>query len=159
MEATMPEFMITEARESPYLYVEKTSSMAPDQVGQAMGEAFGAVWGFMQAHGVAPAGGALSVYYDYDMSQMAFRAGFAVAREDLDKAEGEVKGDVTPAGRVVRFIHEGPYETVGADYDLMMAWLEGQGLKMGVPAWEVYLNDPDQVPPEDLRTECNVVLA
>lgn len=154
----MPEFLITEASELPYLYVEKTSSMAPDEIGRAMGEAFGAVWGFMQDHAIAPAGGALSVYYDFDMTQMDFRAGFVVAPDDLAKAEGAVKGDVTPAGPVARFVHKGPYETVGADYDLLMAWLEKEGLKMAVPAWEVYLNDPDQVAPEDLLTECSVRL-
>ncbi len=155
----MPEFVITESNELAYLYVDKTTTMAPAEIGRAMGEAFEEVWGFMQAHGVAPAGGALSVYYSYDMAQMAFRAGFVVAPADLAKAEGTVKGDVTPACRVVRFVHKGPYETVGADYDLLMAHLEKQGLKMGVPAWEVYLNDPDEVPAEDLLTECNVCLA
>jgi len=155
----MPEFMITETSELPYLYVEKSARMAPDEIGRAMGEAFGTVWGFMQDHAIAPAGGALSVYYDYDATQMDFRAGFVVAKADLAKAEGAVKGDVTPAGRVARFVHKGPYETVSADYDLLMAWMEKQGLKMAVPAWEVYLNDPDQVAPEELLTECNVCLA
>ena len=76
-----------------------------------------------------------------------------------DDAGETVKGDVTPAGRVARFVHKGPYETVGTDYNLLMAWLEKEGLKMDVPAWEVYLNDPDQVPPEELLTECSVRLA
>jgi effector-binding domain-containing protein len=40
-----------------------------------------------------------------------------------------------------------------------MAWLEKEGLTLGAPTWEVYVNDPDSTPEEELRTEIYVSLA
>lgn len=154
----MPEFKLIKASETPYLYVTKTSSMEPADISAKMGEAFEAVWAFMQAHGVNPAGGALSVYADYSPDQMEFRAGFTVSRQDLAKAEGEIKGDVTPGGELLYFQHKGSYATLRDDYGLMMQHLKSIGREMGVPMWEIYLNSPDQVPEADLLTDIYMVL-
>lgn len=154
----MPDFKLVKASETPYLYVVKTSSMDPGDIAAKMGEAFGAVWGFMQSHNIQPAGGALSVYYDYSPDKMEFRAGFTVARQDMAKATGEVKADVTPAGELLHFQHKGSYATLRDDYALMTEHLKKIGREMGVPAWEVYLNSPDQVPEAELLTDVYMVL-
>ena len=155
----MPEFEITEVAETPYAYVEKSCSMDPDDIGRAMGEAFGEVWGVMQQQEIAPAGGGLSVYHTYDEDRMTFRVGFVIGRQDMARTAGNVKADVTPAGRVVRFVHKGPYRTLRDDYGAMTGFIAGKGLTMGAPAWEVYLNDPDMVPEDELLTEVFVTLA
>ena len=155
----MPEFNMTEAQEMPYLYVERSSGMAPEDIGAAMGRAFGDVWDFMQAHGIAPQGPALSVYYTYDPETVTFRAGFVVGREDLNRADGAVKADVTPAGRVVHFTHKGPYSELRTSYGKLMEYIEDEGLTMGAPSWEVYVNDPDRTPEDELITEIYVSLA
>lgn len=149
----MPDFKIINVEEKPYLYAEKSCSMDPADISRAMGEAFREVWAFMEAREIAPVSGALSVYYDYDSAKMAFRAGFDIARDDMDKAESNVFADVTPAGRVLHFTHEGSYATLRDDYDLMMKHVGETGLELSVPTWEVYLNDPAEVAEEDLRTE------
>lgn len=154
----MPEFKVIRVSETPYLYVTKTSSMAPEDISGKMGEAFQEVWAFMQANQIQPAGGALSVYYDYSPDTMTFRAGFTVSRADMAKAQGPVSGDVTPAGEVLHFRHKGPYATLRDDYDLMMQHLKTLGREMGAPAWEVYLNSPDQVPEAELLTDVFMVL-
>lgn len=154
----MPEFRRITVEETPYLYTERSCSMDPADISRAMGEAFGAVMAHMQDRGVAPAGPALSVYYDMSPEGMTFRAGFTVTRDDLAAAGGEVKGDVTPAGEVIHFTHEGSYATLRDDYDLLTAHLESKGLNYGVPAWEVYVNDPDTTDEDALVTECYVTV-
>lgn len=155
----MPEFKKIDVAQMPYFYVERSASMDPADISRAMGEAFQAVWGFMSSHDVKPAGPALSVYYSYDPEKMHFRSGFAVAASDMDKAEGEVKADVTPAGRVLNFTHIGPYSTLREDYGAMMGYLQQQGLEMTAPTWEIYLNSPDEVPEAELRTDVFTALA
>lgn len=155
----MPDFRTTEVEETPYLYVERSCSMAPDDISAAMGRAFGDVWAFMQANGIAPQGPALSVYYTYDPETVTFRAGFVVDRADLDKADGAVKGDVTPAGRVVHFTHKGPYSELRTSYGKLMEYMGAEGLAMGAPTWELYVNDPDETPEDELITEIYVSLA
>ena len=154
----MPDFKVMKVTETPYLYVTKTSSMAPEDISSNMGAAFQQVWTFMEANQIRPTGGALSVYYDYSPDRMTFRAGFTVSRADMARAQGEVKGDVTPAGEVLHFQHKGSYATLRDDYDLMMKHLATQGLEMGIPTWEVYLNSPDQVPEAELLTDVFMVL-
>ena len=90
---------------------------------------------------------------------MAFRAGFTVTRADLAKASGAVKGDVTPATKVLHFVHKGSYATLRDDYALLMDHVGKEGLALGAPSWEVYLNDPSTTAADDLITECFVALA
>ena len=154
----MPDFKIIKVTETPYLYVSKTSSMAPEDISGKMGEAFQEVWAFMESQKIRPTGGALSVYYDYTPDSMTFRAGFTVSRADMAKAQGGVEGDVTPAGEVLHFQHRGSYATLRDDYDLMMKHITTLGREMGTPAWEIYLNSPDQVPESELLTDVYMVL-
>ena len=152
-------FDMVQVEETPYLYEERTCGMDPQDISAAMGDVFHNVMAFMKAHGIAPAGQAMSVYYTYDPDKMTFRAGFSVLPEDLAKAEGTVKADVTPAGKVLSFVHTGPYSELRNSYGEMMTYAEQNGLKIRAPAWEVYVNDPATVPEEELRTDVFVSLA
>jgi effector-binding domain-containing protein len=149
----MPDFEVIEVAERPYLFQEADCSMDPADISRAMGAVFGAVYGFMQARGIAPAGEALAAYYDYDPERMRFRAGFFVSAADAGQAAGDVKADATPAGRVVHFTHVGPYATLRDAYGEMMGWMQAEGHEMRPPTWEVYVNDPTQVPEAELITE------
>jgi effector-binding domain-containing protein len=154
----MQDCSLTDVTETPYLYVKRSATMDPDDISNKMGAAFHDVWGFMQSNGIEPAGPALSVYYTHAEGRMDFRAGFVVARDQMGKAAGAIKADVTPAGRVLHFTHKGPYATLRDHYSDLMAYADAQGLRIGAPAWELYLNDPGQVAPEDLLTEVYVSL-
>ena len=155
----MPEFKPTDVSETPYLYCERECSMDPADISEKMGSAFQQVWGFMEANAIRPNGPALSVYYDYTPDKMRFRAGFAVAHKDMAKADGTVLADVTPAGRVLHFVHRGSYSTLRDDYGLLMQYATDHGLEIAAPGWEFYLNDPNMVPEKDLVTEAYVSLA
>ena len=147
------EFIALEVAETPYLYAEGTSAMDPNAVSAAMGEAFGKVMGFVTEQGIAPAGAPMAVYYGYDPGTLQFRAGLPVAAGDTDKAAGEIKAGVTPAGTVVSFTHVGPYRTLRDSYEKLMAHVEKEGLKLAAPTWEVYVDDPGEVDEAVLRTE------
>jgi len=155
----MPEFEIIEVDETPYLYVDRSTSHDPGEIGPAMGSAFQEVWSFMQAEGIAPTGGALSVYTSYDPEKMDFRSGFAIAPGDMAKASGAVKADVTPAGRAVHGTHKGPYSGIRQSYGEMHAFVQAKGVQFTAPTWEVYLNSPGEVPEEELLTELYQALA
>lgn len=155
----MPEFTKTAVQSTPYLYVERSCSMDPSDISATMGTAFKDVWDYMQRTDIRPAGPALSVYYTYDPETMRFRSGFVVAKADLGRAAGEVKGDVTPSGEALSFTHIGSYATLRDDYAKMMEYVEAEGIEIGVPAWEIYVNDPSQTPEDELRTDIFVALA
>ncbi|AXI49076.1 hypothetical protein C1J03_23395 (plasmid) [Sulfitobacter sp. SK012] len=82
-------------------------------------------------------------------SKVRFRAGFLVSKENAEKAEGDVKADVLPAGKVLNYVHEGPYAKLRVSYDEAMKYISQNGMIVGEPTWEIYLNEPDDVETED----------
>jgi effector-binding domain-containing protein len=149
----MADFELVDVEEMPYLYVERTCKMDPSEIGPAMGSGLGEVWGFMESHGIAPAGGALAVYHAYDPNVMTFRCGFIVNRADMDAATCAVKADVTPGGRVVHGRHKGSYSGIRGAYGEMHGFVTAAGLGFAAPTWEVYRNSPDEVAEDALLTD------
>lgn len=154
----MLKFEMADVEEMPYLYEERSCSMDPAAVGKAMGEAFQSVMGALRRKQVTP-GVVLSAYYTYDPDKMTLRAGFSVSPEDASKADGALKAAILPAGRVLTFTHMGPYSELRDSYGKMMEYMEANGMKPGIPTWEIYVNDPATTPPDKLETKVFVSLA
>ncbi|OAO00022.1 hypothetical protein A8B75_19010 [Sphingomonadales bacterium EhC05] len=154
----MLEFKLTNVEEQPYLYEERSCSRDPSDISATMGGAFQNVMDFLSSRQISPIQ-VLAVYYTYDPDRMSFRAGFTVSPDAVTKADGAVKAAVTPAGQVLTFTHVGPYSELRHSYGLMMEYIEKNGLKLGAPTWEIYVDDPQVTPPEQLKTEIFVSLA
>ncbi len=65
----------------------------------------------------------------------------------------EIKAYELPGGTMAKIIHKGPYEECGPTYEKLFAWLAAKGKTIVAPIREVYLNDPHEVPPEEILTE------
>ncbi|MDY6965061.1 MAG: GyrI-like domain-containing protein [Halobacteriota archaeon] len=65
----------------------------------------------------------------------------------------EIKCYELPGGRMAKTVHKGPYEDCGPTYERLFTWLKDNGKKIMGPMREVYLNDPNEVPPEEILTE------
>jgi effector-binding domain-containing protein len=67
------------------------------------------------------------------------------------------KGPITcyelPGGQMAKIVHKGPYETSAPTYKMLFEWIAANHKKVAGPTREVYLNDPQEVPPEDILTE------
>lgn len=76
------------------------------------------------------------------------------------QAEGEVGVQTVAGGEYAIVVHKGPYENLTQTYmQLYGQWLPSQGREIrSSPCFEVYLNDPQSTPPEELLTEINVPL-
>ena len=58
-----------------------------------------------------------------------------------------------PGGPMAKITHQGPYERSATAYKKLFAWIAENHKKVAGPTREVYLNDPRNVPPEELLTE------
>jgi effector-binding domain-containing protein len=58
-----------------------------------------------------------------------------------------------PAVKMIRTIHKGPYQKVGEAYERLFAWMAENGKEIKGPYREHYLNDPREVPEEEILTE------
>ncbi|RKG56473.1 AraC family transcriptional regulator [Corallococcus sp. AB011P] len=105
----------------------------------------------------------LAVYHDEPEStpQDQLRSEAAVVIPD-DAVLPEVLGERRlPAGRYASTVHVGPYTELGDAWARLMGqWLPDSGHRVGEGvSFEIYRNNPMQVPPAELRTELYVPLA
>jgi len=65
---------------------------------------------------------------------------------------GQVRMEDLTEGRCVQMLHVGPYAEEKSAVEKMQHVVEGNGLHLRGPHHEIYLSDPNRVPPERLRT-------
>ena len=93
--------------------------------------------------------------------------------EEVKKADSEGNADVEVAwpiavemegtgemtcyelsgGKMARIVHKGPYQACESTYEKLFAWIAQNGKIIAGPLREVYLNDPREVPEEEILTE------
>ncbi|MDD1656549.1 MAG: GyrI-like domain-containing protein [Methanomicrobiales archaeon] len=69
------------------------------------------------------------------------------------KGAGEIRAYMLPGGKMARILHHGPYEACEPTYRQLFTWIGEQGLQITGPIREMYLNDPREVPPDQILTE------
>ncbi|MCG8377826.1 MAG: GyrI-like domain-containing protein, partial [Chlorobiales bacterium] len=66
---------------------------------------------------------------------------------------------MTPSGKAATSLYIGPYEDAEPVYDALMKWISDNGLEANGVAYEIYLNNPAETPPEQLKTRICLLLA
>ena len=116
------------------------------------------------AHRVADLGGEIAGppyarYHRFDADLVDVEIGAPVAapvaqlRELGEAEEGEVARSELPGGRAAVLLHSGPYHTIGESWARLSQWIAAAGHRSAAPGWEDYIDDPETVPPAELRTE------
>lgn len=99
----------------------------------------------------------IAIYHDDPESvpQDELRSDAAITIPDSTPLPDGLAEQHLPAGRYASTVHVGPYEQLGDAWARFMGeWLPASGHRLGPGAsYEVYQNDPRQVPKEQLRTE------
>ncbi len=75
-------------------------------------------------------------------------------------AEPPVEADILPGGEYAVCSHKGPYDKLEDTYKAIMGqWLPQSGREFrGGQTFEVYRNNPDTTPPEQLLTDIHIPL-
>lgn len=116
-----------------------------------MGEAYGKIGQYLGVLNEVPAGPPFAAYYNDDMQDLDVAIGFPVAR--ALKGRDEIQAGEIPAGKIATCIYTGPYTEMESAYEVLSTWVADQGLEPTGVAYELYLNDPQTTPPEDLQTQ------
>ena len=143
------EVTLTEQASLPTLVVRTRSSV--HNLPGALGQAYGAIAGYLGGMGQAPTGPPFSAYYNADMEDLDVEIGFPVAQPL--PGEGEVQAGWMQGGTVAVCLHVGPYSKIGAAYEALMAWMAENRYEPAGPAYEIYLNDPAVTPHSELQTQ------
>jgi effector-binding domain-containing protein len=139
---------LKERTKQPTLTIRTTTSV--QHLSDVLGKAYGEIFQYLGSMGEAPTGPPFVVYYNMDMENLDIGIGFPVAKELPD--EGKIQAEEIPAGKYASCLYTGPYDDIGDAYDALTAWVEENDYEATGLAYEFYLNDPSETPPEELQT-------
>ena len=84
------------------------------------------------------------------------RSVVAVPVTDDAQGEGEFRIEEVEPRQEAVFLYKGPYDKVGPAWGTVFDAIFKGGYRMSAPPMEVYLNDPQEVAPEELLTEIRI---
>ena len=78
--------------------------------------------------------------------------------DETFQAEGEIGVQTVAGGKYAMTTHRGPHDRLGQTYaKLCGQWLPENGYEpRSAPSFEIYRNNPETTPPEDLLTDVHV---
>ena len=122
-----------------------------DELPQTMGQAFAEVAAAIARSDVEFAGPPFALYHTMDIQALDVEMGFPVT--GVAAGGGRVTASELPAGRVACAVHTGPYSDIEKTYIRLMAFVKEKGISVADWMYECYLNSPEEVGPEELKTE------
>lgn len=125
---------------------------------EAIQDALKTVSAYLQKQGASPSGPATTIYTATDDSGFSFRAGFPVAKAPDPAPTGDLAVGQTPAGKALKYVHRGSYDSMDATYEAITNQLDDKGLDAQDQFVEVYVTDPLTTPEDKLVIEVFVPL-
>lgn len=146
---------LIEVQARPMLYVSSRVALSdPQAAGQALGVAYGKILAVLGPVGVEMDGAPIAINRSFDpQGEWVFDAALVVKpAPSAESPDADVKAGSTPAGRVVKVVHTGPYSGMKSAYDAIEAFMKANNLKAGAVSWEEYVSDPGNTPADNLIT-------
>lgn len=137
--------------------------------GQLIGELMAQIYRPENQRGqVTVSGPPMTFYHDFDpelapekheidLNDLDIEIAFPVTGKVTVDDDFEVKN--IPDARVVSVVHTGPYDEVSGAYRKVFQHVEQEHLAITGVCREIYLNNPQEVPPEELLTEVQLPVA
>ncbi|HOT04569.1 MAG TPA: MerR family transcriptional regulator [Methanolinea sp.] len=115
-----------------------------------------------QKNGVAITGPCLSICYDHEYRKTDADIEMAIPIQGMVAvSDPRFAVRTLPAVRVISVVYRGPYEHEGLSvaFEKAFGYAAGQGLEPTGPDRQVYLNNPDETPADELLTEVQIPVA
>jgi effector-binding domain-containing protein len=132
----------------PMLYMQGTATW--DSGFETLVDAFKSVYAFLGRQGLKAAGFPLTIYTSTDDIGFRFRAGVPIAEEPKDPPRGDIAVDKAPAGKALKFVHRGSYDSMDTTYDAITNYLDEKRLDAQDLFIEEYVTDPVSTADDDL---------
>ena len=144
----------------PQLVLARHVLVEEVDLGSTIGSTFGDAYGFLQRHGMEPAGAPFVIYHRQpDGGSWEADICAPVSRTATDAPPGFIFQTIA-GGLVATTLHRGPYSTLTTAYGALGDWMKEHAYQSAGSPRELYMSDPD-VPPDEIETviEWPVVLA
>lgn len=125
-----------------------------EEVGAVIAEGFGRLFAAVTAGGMPPAGMPFIVFHDVIDEEAPGDVELCIpVSPEVVVADDDVEVRELDAAVVASVVHHGAYDEVGPAYHVLTGWMQEHGHEPVGPPREYYLNDPTQVPVDELLTE------
>jgi len=122
------------------------------KVGGDVGAAFGRLISVLGQAGIEPAGPPLTVQHEIIDKESDGDIEVCIPITAEFEASDDVDCRQLEGGSVATTVHRGRYQEIAPAYHTLTGWISENGHEIAGPPREIYLNDPQIVVPEDLRT-------
>ncbi len=123
---------------------------AASQIPQVLAESYGKINQYLKSLGEQPGGAPYVAYYNMDMQDLDIEIGFPTTSKL--PGQGPIQSGEMPAGKYSSCLHKGPYSELAPAYQALSEFLKSQNLHPSGVAYEFYLNDPNEVAQEEIKT-------
>ncbi len=113
-------------------------------------DAYKSLTQYLDKQGIKPNGPAMTIYTETDDTGFKFRAALPVAEAPPNLPKGDIAVGQAPSGKVLKFVHRGPYDAMDATYESITAYLDDKGLEAKDMFIEEYVTDILKNPPDNL---------
>lgn len=135
---------------SPVLLVSESTAL--DAVAKGYIDAFARIGKFMVKNKLKQNGAPFGIEGVITASSYSFDAGIPVDRGDSKSAD-EVRAGQSYAGKALKVVHVGSYETLNQSRDQLLASAAARGYTRNGAPFFSYVDDPGKVPAAQVRTE------
>lgn len=142
---------IIETEPQDILYVTITPGAGSADTGPDLSAAYQEILAVMEDQDIAMAAQPLTITRVREDQNYDLQVAIPVVSQDL-RPSGRVRVGRSPAGRVLRVIHHGPYDRMAPSYEKSAAWMAAHGVVAGPVSWEQYISDPRETEATDLVT-------
>jgi effector-binding domain-containing protein len=113
-------------------------------------DAFKSLYSYLEKEGVKPAGPAMTVYTQADDTGFHFQAAVPVAEAPKNPPQGDMAVGQSPAGRALKFVHRGSYDSMDSTYEAITNHLDAKRLEAQDVFVEEYETDLVKTPEDKL---------
>jgi effector-binding domain-containing protein len=127
-----------------------------------MPKGFQKLYGWLGALGLEPEGMPMAVYLSDPSKTPEFEAEwelwapFAGEAPESGPNEKGLGVKLIEETMVATTTHRGPYDSMRPTYTALMRWISDRSYEPSGPPAEVYISDPNEVPPEEIITEIRI---
>ena len=143
---------VEEIKVAPRHFVGIRREVPTTELAGFFAEVFPKVMQWMGEKGIPPASAPMAVWCAMDMETgiADTHAGAFVAQPV--EGEGEITPGITVGGDALKLVHVGGYDKMGQSWGRIYRRAKELGRVPG-SGWEVYVDDPQTVPADELKTE------
>jgi effector-binding domain-containing protein len=123
----------------PIVYV--SGSGAWDNALEALVPAFKTIRAYVEKEGLKAAGPEMTIYTSTDDHGFNFQAAIPVAELPKTAPQGDIGAGTSPAGKALKFVHRGSFESTVTTYDSISHYLEEKQIEAKELLIEEYTTD------------------